>query len=66
MLEKRLSSSDEYASMTESPEVKMCPQSKREDGKHGWVFDGDDPYIICAFCDEMRDALTDRVIRPAR
>lgn len=42
----------------------LCPFSKRMDGRHAWVFDGDDPYVICHFCQEMRDAQTDRVIRP--
>lgn len=41
-----------------------CPPSQRVDGKfHSWKFDGDDPYIICAYCDEMRDALTGRCVR---
>lgn len=35
-----------------------CPLSKRPDGKHTWRFSGDDPYIYCHFCGEMRDALT--------
>ena len=39
-----------------------CESSRREDGRHSWVFDGDDPRIICAFCGEMRDALSDRVL----
>lgn len=40
-----------------------CPRSERVDGNgHSWVFDGDDPYIICAFCGERRDALSGRVI----
>ena len=42
-----------------------CQRSKHVNGvSHGWAFDGDDPYIICAWCDEMRDALNGRVIRP--
>lgn len=41
----------------------LCPKSKRDDGAHAWHFDGDDPYIICAWCDLMQDALTGRVIR---
>lgn len=44
-----------------------CPHSKRVDGPtHTWRFDGDDPYIICVFCDEMRDALSARVVRDGR
>lgn len=42
----------------------VCPHPIRVDGpEHSWVFDGDDPYIVCAGCDEMRDALTGRVVR---
>jgi len=41
-----------------------CPKSKRVDGpKHSWKFDGDDPYIICMFCGQVRDALTGRILR---
>ena len=36
----------------------LCPSSRRSDGQHSWRFDCDNPYIICVFCDEMRDALT--------
>lgn len=39
-----------------------CPQSKRADGLHSWVFDGDDPYVICAFCSTRRDALTSQTL----
>ena len=42
-----------------------CSLSERVDGKkHGWKFDGDDPYVICHWCKEVRDAITDVVIRP--
>lgn len=41
----------------------VCKDSLRADGKHGWRFDGDDPYIVCVWCDERRDALTGKVIR---
>lgn len=45
-------------------EQETCPRSTRVDGPfHSWKFDGDDPYIVCAFCHEMRDALSGRVIR---
>lgn len=44
-----------------------CEPSQRVDGKkHSWMFDGDDPYIVCCYCDEMRDALTGRVVREAK
>jgi hypothetical protein len=44
-----------------------CTLSQRVDGKkHTWRFDGDDPYIFCHWCGEMRDAITGRVIRPGR
>ena len=41
-----------------------CPRSERVDGPlHSWQFDGDDPYIVCVYCDRMQDSLTGRVIR---
>lgn len=44
----------------------FCPLSTHVRGQvHSWKFDGDDPYIICHFCQEMRDAHTGRVVRPA-
>jgi hypothetical protein len=47
-----------------APDADVCPLSTRVDGpKHGWRFDGDDPYIVCSFCSEMRDAISGRVIR---
>lgn len=48
-----------------SPLPVECPPSRRADGRHAWRFDGDDPYVICAYCDEMRDAHTDRAVRVA-
>lgn len=48
------------------PSPDICPQSRREDGGHAWAFDGDDPYIECAFCDQCRDAINGRVIRVGR
>ncbi len=45
----------------------FCAWSERVDGpKHSWVFDGDNPYIICVYCDEMRDAINGRVIREGK
>ena len=32
-------------------------------GPHSWAFDGDDPYVQCSSCGEVRDALTGRVVR---
>ena len=43
----------------------ICLHSGRVDGPyHSWRFDGDDPLIICVFCDETRDAQSGREIRP--
>ena len=51
----------------ELPEAEYCSLSQRVDGKkHTWQFWGDDPYVICHWCDELRDALTGRVLRPGR
>ncbi len=42
----------------------VCPAPiSPETTNHIWRFDGDDPYVICNGCDEMRDALTGQVIR---
>ena len=53
--------------MTEAGAVndpERCPRTKHVDGKsHGWLFWGDDPYIKCEWCGEIRDALTGRVIK---
>jgi hypothetical protein len=57
--------SKDTKSITEARE--SCPLSQRVDGKlHSWKFDGDDPYVICAYCKEVRDALTDRIITEGR
>lgn len=40
-----------------------CPASVRDDKKHSWRFDGDDPYVVCHYCGEYRDAITGRVIK---
>lgn len=29
---------------------------------HSWRFDGDDPYVVCVRCDEVRDAISGRTI----
>ena len=56
----------EAVPMTEAGAVndpERCPRTKHVDGKsHGWLFWGDDPYIKCDWCGEIRDALTGRVI----
>ena len=52
--------------MADSTSVEqLCAKSTRGDGGHSWHFDGDDPYIVCVFCDEVRDAINGRVIRAA-
>jgi hypothetical protein len=50
------------------PEIEgYCSLSKRVDGKtHSPVFDGDDPYTVCAFCDERRSAPSGMLITPGR
>lgn len=41
-----------------------CTKSQRVDGPyHSWQFDGDDPYIVCHWCGETRDAIDGRVIK---
>ncbi len=41
-----------------------CEPSQRVDGKlHSFRFDGDDPYVICVFCGQMRDAIKGDVIK---
>lgn len=41
----------------------VCSQTEHVDGKsHGWMFDGDDPYVVCSWCKERRDAISGRVI----
>ena len=42
-----------------------CRRTKHVDGKsHGWRFDMDNPYIVCEWCQQMRDALTGKVMSP--
>lgn len=41
-----------------------CSKSQRIDApRHSWEFDGDDPYVICAWCRERRDAISGRLIK---
>jgi len=42
----------------------LCPSSKRDSKQHAWHFDGDDPYVICSYCGEVRDAISGAVIKP--
>lgn len=42
----------------------ICYKSKHKDNvSHGWLFDGDDPYIICIWCKEIRDSINGRIIQ---
>jgi hypothetical protein len=41
-----------------APESELCADTRRIDGRHSWRFDGDDPYVVCVYCGERRDALT--------
>lgn len=52
--------------MNDDVEAKQlhCPKSQRVDGPfHSFVWDGDDPYIVCTYCGERRSVLTGKVIR---
>jgi hypothetical protein len=41
----------------------VCPKSRRVDGPyHSTRWDGDDPYTVCVFCGQMRDAISGQVI----
>lgn len=43
-----------------------CSASQRVDkATHSWRFDGDDPYVICDWCGEMRDAVSGILIPQA-
>lgn len=45
----------------------VCPHPIRVDGNgHSWKWDGDDPRVECAGCQELRDAHTGQTIRPGR
>ena len=48
---------------TDTPTV--CLASLLPDRNHTWHFDGDDPYVVCGWCGERRDALTGRRIGEA-
>lgn len=51
--------------MTDNQLIDVCSHTKHVDGKsHGWCFDGDDPYIVCHWCKEVRDAVSGRRIKP--
>lgn len=42
----------------------VCLQPLREhDTSHSWSFDGDDPYIVCHGCEEVRDAVSGEVMK---
>ena len=46
-----------------SPE-EYCKSSERVDGKrHSWHFEDDDPYVICFYCKQTRDALSGRILK---
>jgi hypothetical protein len=46
------------------PTPDVCPRSERIDGPyHSVRFDGDDPYTICVYCGETRDAITGRIVK---
>ena len=54
----------ESGAVTAERDPDVCPFPGRVDGNgHSWKFWGDDPYIVCHFCSEMRDAITGRVLR---
>lgn len=49
------------------PDSEICPHPMRVDGPdHSWTWDGDDPRVECAGCQELRDAHTGQIIRPGR
>lgn len=51
--------------MGERDDSEVCLSSERVDGKlHSWSFDGDDPYVVCCWCGEVRDSITGGVIKP--
>jgi hypothetical protein len=46
------------------PNPDVCTRPIRVDGNgHSWKFDGDDPYIVCHGCNEIRDAITGVIVR---
>jgi hypothetical protein len=58
----RVSSEEVVEARKEAAQTDQCLESQRADGEHSWYFDGDDPYVICRFCLEVRDALTGKKI----
>lgn len=46
------------------PPEEYCKTSERVDGKkHSWRFDGDDPYVICSYCGQVKDAISGKRIK---
>jgi hypothetical protein len=58
----------ELSGPTPDADPDHCPRSKRADDPtaHSWRWDGDDPRIECAYCGQLRDALTGHVYRNGR
>lgn len=52
------------ASHIEPVALLTCLASGRPDNQHAWEYDGDDPYVVCGYCGERRDALTGRLVVP--
>jgi hypothetical protein len=41
----------------------VCRKSRRVDGPyHSTRWDGDDPYTVCVFCGQVRDAVSGRIV----
>lgn len=53
-------------SVTQEPsDDEVCPMAPEEGGPHDWSFRsfcGNDPYVRCARCRQIQDAITGRVI----
>jgi hypothetical protein len=44
-------------------EDNTCPKTQHRDGEsHGWRFDLDNPYIVCDWCGQWRDAISGCVL----
>lgn len=48
--------------MSDAGQKPECSKSEREDKKHSWHFDGDDPYVICYYCGKRQDAISGKPI----